>query len=71
MTRTFLTRLAENVVVTYLYSVITFLTLNTSGAIDLALWKTALVAGIPAVLSAVKGLLASQVSNPDSPAFTE
>jgi hypothetical protein len=71
MSSEFTRKLAENIVVSYLYSVVAFLLADGADYLDVSFLKAAALAGIPAALSAVKGVLAKQVGDPDSPAFTE
>lgn len=66
-----LIRLAENVVVVYVYTAITLLLADGADYLSVGFWKGAAIAAIPSALAVVKGFLASRVNSPDSPAFTE
>lgn len=71
MNSKFAVKLAENVLVSYLYAVVLVLSAEGADLLNVGFVQGALVAGIPAALSVVKGFLASMVGSPDSPAFTE
>lgn len=71
MNSTFATKLVENVVVSYLYAVVLVLSAEGVNVLDVSFLKGAALAGIPAALAVIKGFLAKQVGDPDSPAFTE
>jgi hypothetical protein len=71
MKSSFLPKLAENVVVSYLYAVVLVLSAEGTNVLDVEFLQGALLAGIPAALAIVKGFLAKQVGDPESPAFTE
>lgn len=67
----FAIKLAENVIVSYLYAVVTLLLLDGADKLTLSAVQTALYAAIPAALAVVKGFLATFVRSPDSPALVE
>lgn len=67
----FAAKLAENVVVSYLYAVVLVLSADGADLLDVNFLQGAAVAGIPAGLAVIKGFLAKAVGSPDSPAFTE
>lgn len=67
----FATKLAENVVVSYLYAAVALLTADGADLLDVKFLQGVAVAAIPAALAVVKGFLAKRVGDPNSPAFTE
>lgn len=71
MNSSFATKLVENVVVSYAYSAVTLLLADGADYLDVSFLKGVALAAIPAALAVVKGFLAKQVGDPDSPAFTE
>jgi hypothetical protein len=71
MKSTFLPKLAENVVVSYLYAAVLLLTADNADYLNVGFLKGVALAAIPAALAVVKGFLAKQVGDPESPAFTE
>lgn len=71
MDNTFARKLAENVIVSYLYALIALLLADGFDYLSISGLATAAVAAIPAALAVVKGFLASRVGDPNSPAFTE
>ena len=50
----------ERTIATYVQAVTGLLTASAIGLVDISLWKTALVGGLPAALAVVKGALASK-----------
>jgi hypothetical protein len=64
-------QLVENVVVSYLYAVITFFLLHQADVLTFDLLKGAVYAGIPAALAVLKGFLATFVRSPDSPQLSD
>lgn len=65
-------KLLENLGAVYAYAVVTaLLAAGTDAFSDPSALKTILVGGVPAVLVVVKGWLAKQVGDPNSPQFTE
>lgn len=71
MNSNFGARLAENVVVSYLYAVVLVLSAEGANVLDVEFLQGAALAGIPAALAVIKGFLAKQVGDSQSPAFTE
>lgn len=64
-------KLAENVVASYAYAAILLLTADNADYLNVSFLKGVALAAIPAALAVVKGFLAKQVGNPESPQFTE
>lgn len=64
-------KLAENVVVSYLYAAVLLLTASGADYLDVSFLKGVALAAIPAALAVVKGFLAKQVGDSGSPQFTE
>ena len=67
MDRTYFKALLELVVLTYAVSVLGLVTADGFDVTSLSAWKTAAVAGIPAVLAAVYGTVARVAGNRRSP----
>ena len=67
MDRTYLKALFELVALTYLVTVLGLATADGFDVTSLSAWKTAAVAGIPAVLAAVYGVVARLKGNFRSP----
>lgn len=71
MTNAFLAKLAENVVGSYLLSLLSLLLASHFDYTNIDALKAVAIAAIPAALSVIKGFLAKMVGNPDSPSVVE
>lgn len=67
----FYTKLAENVLVSYLYAAVLLLTADNADYLNVGFLKGVALAAIPAALAVVKGFLAKQVGDPNSPSLVE
>lgn len=71
MDKKYLLDLGERILFTFLAAFVSVLVADGLGTVNLTLLKAAALAGLAAVATLVKGLVAKYVNNPDSAGFTD